>query len=161
MKKCFKCNELKSLTSFYKHPQMLDGHVNKCKDCNKRDVRENRFIKVDYYRAYDRARGSRMTLEKQIKWRKENLAKYQTKVLISNLIRSKKLIKQPCEECGVNEYMHAHHEDYLRPFEIKWLCAAHHSQWHKKNGEGKNGKLDLRDYGIVSINQYEPYSNKA
>lgn len=40
-KKCFKCNEVKSLNEFYKHSQMQDGHVNKCKTCNKSDNIEN------------------------------------------------------------------------------------------------------------------------
>ena len=40
-KVCFKCNVEKSLDNFYKHSKMLDGTVNKCKDCNKKDVRLN------------------------------------------------------------------------------------------------------------------------
>ena len=40
-KKCFKCGNVKPLTDFYKHKEMPDGHVNKCKECNKNDVREN------------------------------------------------------------------------------------------------------------------------
>lgn len=53
---CFKCGAEKPLTDFYKHSKMPDGHVNKCKECNKKDVRENRKIKADYYREYDRDR---------------------------------------------------------------------------------------------------------
>lgn len=40
MKKCFKCNIEKELTEFYRHPQMPDGTVNKCKVCNIKDNKE-------------------------------------------------------------------------------------------------------------------------
>lgn len=40
-KKCFKCGTVKPLSEFYKHPAMSDGRVNKCKDCNKKDVKGN------------------------------------------------------------------------------------------------------------------------
>ncbi len=36
---CFKCGKDKSLDDFYKHLQMADGHLGKCKQCTKDDVR--------------------------------------------------------------------------------------------------------------------------
>lgn len=55
-KACFKCGEIKPLSEFYKHPQMADGHVNKCKVCNKKDVHEHRLENLDKIQEYDRTR---------------------------------------------------------------------------------------------------------
>lgn len=40
--------------------------------------------------------------------------------------------KTPCEVCG-DERSQAHHQDYSKPLEIKWLCQKHHKEEHKKN----------------------------
>lgn len=53
---CFKCNIEQAITEFYKHPQMLDGTVNKCKSCNKKDVQKNYQTKLDKYKEYDKNR---------------------------------------------------------------------------------------------------------
>ena len=37
-KKCFRCGIVKELSHFYKHKQMGDGHLNKCKECTKKDT---------------------------------------------------------------------------------------------------------------------------
>jgi hypothetical protein len=44
-KECFKCGEVKILSAFYKHKKMPDGHLNKCKECAKKDTLER--IKIN------------------------------------------------------------------------------------------------------------------
>jgi len=138
LKKCFKCNWIKPLSDFYKHPQMADGRLNKCKDCNKKDVRLNRRNNIDYYRSYDRARGSRQDLNDLKEYRRNNPLKYKAHSAVGYAIKSGKLVKMPCEVCGENK-VHAHHDDYAKPLDVRWLCPPHHFQWHKENGEGLNG----------------------
>jgi len=48
------------------------------------------------------------------------------------------LVKQPCEVCGTTQNVHAHHDDYKKPLEVRWLCAKDHVAWHREFGPGKN-----------------------
>lgn len=139
-KQCFKCGEVKPLPAFYKHPKMADGHVNKCKECNKRDVKENRKKKVDYYREYDRDRGNRHKDGYVSKWRERYPNKRRAHDAISYAVSSGKMKKpENCQECGESEFgIHGHHDDYLKPLDVRWLCPSCHSYWHRKNGEGHN-----------------------
>ena len=64
--------------------------------------------------------------------------KYKAHTMVNNAIRDKRLFKEPCEVCNCTEKIHAHHDDYAKPLNIRWLCAEHHRQWHIENGEAKN-----------------------
>jgi hypothetical protein len=158
-KTCFKCNNHLPLTEFYKHSEMQDGHLNKCKECNKADVRKNREDKIHYYREYDKQRanlpkrvegraeyakseeGKISQNKAKVKWGERNPIKKAASTLFGNWLRyNQESKKDKCESCdSEHPRMHAHHDDYMKPFDVRWLCPKCHSKWHKENGEGKNG----------------------
>jgi len=139
MKKCFKCEKLKELNEFYRHTRMGDGRLNKCKECAKKDTRKNRVANIEHYRAYDRARGNRQDQQYVTDYRAKFPKKYKAHSMVSNAVRSGKIVKpSECSECCQPGHIEAHHDDYEKPLEVRWLCAACHKQWHAKHGEAKN-----------------------
>ena len=137
-KVCFKCGANKPLTDFYKHKEMADGHLNKCKECTKNDNTQHRWDNIETIREYDRKRGSRQPEGYLKEYREKFPKKYAAHNLVNKGIRDGVLTKQPCEVCGSDTSI-AHHDDYDKPLEVRWLCQAHHKQWHRDNGEGLNG----------------------
>lgn len=55
-KVCFKCKQEKDLDSYYKHKQMGDGYLNKCKDCTKKDVSTHSKNPINGCKNYDQYR---------------------------------------------------------------------------------------------------------
>lgn len=157
-KECFKCGETKPLSSFYKHKQMADGHVNKCKECNKKDVRGNYRDNIDHYKAYDRGRamephrvlareayqstpeGKKSIKKSKDRWLKNNPIKRLANILVGNAVRDGRLSKpKACEQCKSEpNRLHGHHDNYAFPLVVRWLCPGCHNKWHKENGPGIN-----------------------
>jgi hypothetical protein len=133
---CFKCGETKPLSEFYKHPQMANGHLGKCKECCKKDTVENYKKNRPHYALYERKRfqtdhRKKKVIEYQKRRRANNPEKNHCYSVTSNAIRDGKLIKQPCEVCGSLE-VEAHHDDYSQPLKVRWLCRKHHLEVHGK-----------------------------
>lgn len=133
-KDCFKCGRHFPLSEYYRHPGMGDGRLGKCKECTKQDVHQNYLLRVDQYKAYERERNRKperrvATVERQRRRRVTEAEKYKARQAVSNALRNGKLKRLPCEVCG-NKDVEAHHEDYAKPLDVKWLCFLHHRQAH-------------------------------
>lgn len=133
-KKCFKCNVEKPLRDFYRHPKMADGRLGKCKECTKKDVSENYRKNRAHYVLYDRQRTQ--TPERRAKMidyqrKRRSLCPEKAKAwrLTTRAIQCGRLTRMPCEVCG-NPESEAHHDDYSKPLEVRWLCFKHHREHH-------------------------------
>lgn len=132
-KTCFKCNQNKSLGDFYKHPEMKDGNLNKCKECAKGDVKQYRRSPEHREKvlAYDRKRGSRQSKEYNKKLKTMKPKETKARNMVSNAIRDGRLIRPSrCEHCGSDQRLHGHHYDYDKPLSVIWLCVPCHKQVH-------------------------------
>jgi len=148
-KKCFKCGKIKPISEFYEHPDMADGHLNKCKQCTKDDTIENRNNNLNHYKQYDKNRamlphrvnarkeynqtkkGKKIRKKTNDRYKSSNPLKYQAHNKISNALRNGKLIRGVCVICG-SKNVHAHHPDYSKPLDVIWLCPKHHKEEHKR-----------------------------
>ena len=157
-KQCKWCGAVKPLAEFYKHPQMPDGTLNKCKECHKAAVRTNRAEKAQYYRAYDRKRyredperaahchamGRTVPMvdrvERQRKRRNEDPTKFQARNAVANALRRGEIERKPCFFCASTERLEAHHHDYSLPLDIYWLCKTCHGKLHVINGDLQRAK---------------------
>lgn len=137
-KECTGCGQKLPLAAFYPHPYGKHGVAAKCKECVKEATRIRRLDNLEKYRAADRKRGCRNTTKGQRKMRREKPNQYKAQTMIGNAKRDGYLHEEPCYQCGSAERLHAHHDDYLKPYNIRWLCAACHKAWHDEHGEGAN-----------------------
>jgi len=133
MKTCFKCLCAKPLSEFYKHARMADGHLNKCVECTKSDVKKHRQDEWERVRAYDRMRAAmphRKALAKKVQanWRANYPNRKAANTALGNAVRDGRVKKHPCWVCGSKA--EAHHPDYDAPLDVVWLCPPHHKQTH-------------------------------
>ncbi len=146
-KPCFICKEIKPLNQFYAHKMMADGHLNKCKDCAKKEMRERHSVLmldpkfVLKERARQRAKEARKRSEGRVRketteegrnrtrrYRAKHGLKYKAHSAVGNALRAGNLVEKPCDRCGAKA--EAHHDDYSKPLDVTWLCPKHHAQRH-------------------------------
>lgn len=106
------------------------------------EYRNRRKEKQATYYGQWYAQNGRKRTPKQLKsikiWQKENPEKVKACNLLNYAIQSGKLIKpELCQGCFEKRRLHGHHEDYSKPYDVIWVCASCHKNYHL-------GKLELK-----------------
>ena len=134
-RKCSRCGEVKDISEFRLDNRKPLGRGYICKPC------ENEYAAKRYYGAKHEqrlviARAYRIKHKKEAcsnarRYEKKYPYKVEAKRKVIAAIKSGAIKRLPCEVCG-NPKSHAHHQDYSKPLEVKWLCSVHHSAVHRK-----------------------------
>lgn len=145
MKKCYVCGEEKEYHCFGKTSRM-------CNPCRK-EYDRNRSDRTGKNRVPNEATRARQRRYNAKNLHQENVA---ARLAVRKAILSGEIIrKSACEVCGKEAVrrdgvtaVQAHHDDYTKPLDVRWLCSACHTAWHRlnkpvaainmpANGEGK------------------------
>lgn len=162
-KVCFKCNTLKDLSEFYKHPQMGDGHLNKCKQCTKKDVSEKFFENMKDPKLLEKERERGRDKYKRLNYKevkpdpivkKRSIAKYREmypeKQMASSA--SQHILKIDGYENHHWSYNEKHYKDIIRiSIESHYLAHRHmvYDQERKMYRKSKTNELiDTREIAI-------------
>jgi hypothetical protein len=167
-KTCNRCKVEKTVDQFSRCNAQRNGLRGYCKACETEIYHLNKDRITAHHKQW-RVQNRERIRAAEVENRKLNLPKYRANEAVQYALRMGTLQKQPCEVCG-DQKAYAHHDDYEKQLEVRWLCPGHHNQWHAENGEGKNGrtgecgiqhrpKTRLTDELVIQIrSEYEPGS---
>lgn len=107
------------------------GRCLKCR--NRESARRYRAQHAERHRAavrrHRREHGAR-EVRRQRAYRAANPEKARARNAVNNALKAGQLVKGPCELAGPTccGRIEAHHDDYSRPLDVRWLCAGHHRE---------------------------------
>lgn len=127
IRKCNICDKEKSLNEFTRDKSSLNGFGYQCLVC-KRVVFAKWFNSKlgKQYKIAHRIKAIENEARSTLKFPEKRKAR---EILRMN-VRSGNVQKLPCEFCG-DLKSEAHHTDYSKPLDVRWLCKKHHVSIHQ------------------------------
>lgn len=77
------------------------------------------------------------TLAGVARWRAERPEGPRAHKRVYHAVRAGLIVKPDgCEQCGREVRLHAHHDDYAKPLQVRWLCGRCHRLVHRALEQG-------------------------
>lgn len=95
--------------------------------------RAYRAARAEYQKEWRNRNRERRSADRLARWRDDvggERAKARARQSVLRAVAAGSLVRQPCEVCGTDERVQAHHDDYSRPLDVRWLCTQHHAEQH-------------------------------
>jgi len=135
MRTCSKCGVKQRLEDFYPSSMHKEGRKPECKKCN--NERGRAYVKANKEK---RKAWRRQHYLKNLSREKEAAKQYhlthkdghRAHAKVGYATRAGHLTPKPCEVCGTIDDVHAHHDDYSKPLDVRWLCRSHHLRLHAR-----------------------------
>jgi hypothetical protein len=119
---CPECNIEKPTSDFPRSMSLHWRRLGPCKTCKWLKVKDNPHYKEVH-------------CKNVIRSQKRHPVKDLARRAVGSAVKRGKLVPQPCEVCGAEAQ--AHHEDYTKPLEVRWLCYKHHKTEHHQLTESQ------------------------
>ena len=154
LKTCSKCKEEKGVSEFHKDRSTPSGLQYPCKDCQRDAKRDycktpiGKAQKASHDSKYKASPRGKSASERSREKRKHTAVGRASRKRCSDRYRllhpEKKLahqavaralsrgdiVRKPCEVCGSTTRIEAHHDDYSKRLDVRWLCKKHHVEVH-------------------------------
>lgn len=129
---CIKCNTSKPLDSFYKSTIYKSGY-GECRPCVRSRVAaaNKKPHRVAYFNSQLYRDRHRLNFKTYFsKYPARHAVRQQTYQAIEKGLLTR---ASHCESCNTTGKIEAHHDDYNKPLDVRWLCSKCHSHWHNHN----------------------------
>ncbi len=133
MKRCYRCKIDKKHKDFFVSKTSRDGLKTYCKTCT---VEYNSSYGSQHKKnKYKTDESFREKKKKEVRdRRKKSPEKMRARSVFSKHVVAGKIIRpKVCSHCKRSDKkrIEGHHEDYIKPFDVIWLCTSCHQKLHK------------------------------
>lgn len=139
--RCGRCKEFLPADRFYKTKRTILGLTSECRKCHSRtsiksrDKDRARDANREYMRrARDRSPTVFREREKANSRKRPRDERWRARYELNLAVHRGDLARPDrCEVCGGQVRVTAHHDDYAKPLEVRWLCYECHGKQHRNN----------------------------